>query len=134
MMQLAGLHEAQRCRAALVELVIHNIGGWPDRRSLARAEALCEAATAAVEDADCAAHLKTIAGYAAALFSERAHRKWDRERMLGKDFLRLEIIRELHSLNRRLCALEAKRREASAQAACQGEPFRPRRLGLFSNR
>jgi hypothetical protein len=133
-MQFADLHEAQRCRAALVELFIHNAGGWPDRRSLVRVEELCEAAVGAVEDAECAAHLEAIAENARALFSERAHRRWDRASMPGKDFLRLEIVRELHLLNRRLRALEAQRREASAQALSQCDLFRSRRFGSFSNR
>lgn len=110
-MQFADLYEAQKCRAALVELIIHNAGGWPDRRALVRVDELCQAAMGAIEDAECAAHIKTIAEYAGALYSERAHRKWDRGSMRGTDFLRLEIVRALHSLDRRLCAVETKRRE-----------------------
>src|SRR5258708_27140939 len=113
-MQLADLYETQKHRAALLELIIHNVGGWADRRTLGRAEALCQAAMSAVDDAECAARVKIIAEHAAALFSERAHRKWDRSGMRGADFLRLEIVRALHSLNRRLRALAAQRREAPA--------------------
>jgi hypothetical protein len=133
-MQLADLHEAQKHRAALLELIIHNAGGWADRRTLGRVEGLCRAAMGAVDDAECAAHIKIVAEYAAALFSERAHRKWDRSGVRGVDFLRLEIVRALHSLNRRLCAIEAKRREASAQAARPPALFQLRRFSSSSNR
>jgi hypothetical protein len=133
-MQLADLHEAQKYRAALLELIIHNAGGWPDRRTLGRAEELCQAATNAVDDVEFAARIKVIAEYAAALFSQQAHRKWDRGGMRGADFLRLEIVRMLHSLNRRLCAIEAKRRETRAQAAPRAESFGLRRFSSFSNR
>jgi hypothetical protein len=133
-MQLADLYEAQKHRAALLELIIHNAGGWADRRTFGRAEELCQAAMSAVDDGECTVRIKIIAEYAAALFSERAHRKWDRGGMRGADFLRLEIVRALHSLNRRLYAIEAKRRETSAQAAPRPEFFGLRRFSSFSNR
>jgi hypothetical protein len=116
-MEFADLYEAEKHRAALLEVIIHNAGGWPDRASLVRTETLCEAAIGAIEDAECAARLNTVAEYARALFSERMHLRWHRGGMAGRDFLRLEIIRELHLLNRRLCALEAQRREANVLKA-----------------
>src|SRR5262245_48197694 len=112
-MRFADLDEAQQYRADLLELIIHNSGGWPDRRTLTRVEELCQAAMGVVEDPECATRLHSIAEYARALFSERTHREWDRGSIGGADFLRLEIVRALHSLNRRLCWLEANRRQAS---------------------
>ena len=123
-MRCADLVEAQQYRAALLELIIHHPGGWPDSRSLARAAELCRAAMGTVEDAECATHIDTVASCARALFSERAHQEWDRGHMRGADFLRLEIVRALHSLNRRLCALEAERREASVQSSSPMRRFR----------
>jgi hypothetical protein len=133
-MQFADLYEAQKHRAALLELIIHNAGGWADRRMLGRVEALCHAAMSAIEDTECTTHLKIIAEHAGALFSERAHRQWDRSGVRGADFLRLEIVRALHSMNRQLCAIEAKRRETNAQAAPRPEFFGLRRFSSSSNR
>src|SRR5262245_54855330 len=112
--RFADLYEAQQYRAALLELIIHNTGGWPDRRTLIRVEELCQAAMGVLEDAECATRLRSITEYARALFSEQTHREWDRGSIGGADFLRLEILRALHSLNGRLCALEANLRQASA--------------------
>ncbi len=133
-MQFADLHEAQKYRAALVELIIHNAGGWPDRQSLVRVEELCQAAMSAIEDAECTAYIKIVAECAEALFSERAHRKWDRGSMCGADFLRLEIVRALHSLNRRLGAIEAKRQVRGMQAISRREFVGQGRFGSLSNR
>jgi hypothetical protein len=134
-MQFSDGCEAQQCRAALLEIVIHSAGGRRDGRSLAKVERLCAAAMAVVEDdAECAAHVDAVAHYARALFSERAHRKWDRGSITGADFLRLEIVRTLHCLNRRLCALEERRREASARAAQRWNLFALGRASPFSIR
>jgi hypothetical protein len=43
------------------------------------------------------------------LFSEQAHKKWDRGNVSGADFLRLGIVRALHSVSRRLSEIEAAR-------------------------
>ena len=70
---------------------------------------MCRAAGAAIDDALCAEQLGIVAGYATDLFSEQAHKKWDRRNVSGADFLRLEIMRALHSVSRRLSEIEAAR-------------------------
>ena len=115
-MSFLDLDDARRHHAALLEIIIHHPGGWSDRASLSRVAELCRAATGAVDDAECREHLRIVAEYAADLFSEHVHRKWDRSNMSGADFLRLEIMSALHSFNRRLSAIEATRRGTSTQA------------------
>lgn len=110
------LDEARRHHAALLEIIIHHPGGWADRASRNRVVELCREATSAVDDAQCVKQIETIAGYAADLFSEQAHRKWERGNTSGADFLRLEIVRALHSYNRRLSAIEARRRASATRA------------------
>ena len=132
-MRFEDVREAQKYRAALLEIIIHDAGGWANRGSLSKVDEFCQAAMSAIDDAECETYIKIVAEHAAALFSARAHRKWDRSSMHGADFLRLEIVRALHSLNRRLCAIEAKRKK-STQAAPRLESFWLRRSSSFSNR
>jgi hypothetical protein len=109
-MFFADLDDARRHHAALLEIIIHHPGGWAGRASLSRVLELCRAATGAVDDGECAQHIGTVIKYAAELFSEQVHQKWDRGNISGADFLRLEIVSALHSFGRRLSALEALRR------------------------
>ena len=104
------LDDARKHHAVLLEITIHNPGGWADRASLRRVMDLCRAASGAIDDAECRESLRVVAQCAAELFSEQAHRKWDRGSMCGADFLRLEIIRALHSFSRRLAEIEGSRR------------------------
>ena len=107
------LDDARKQHAALLEIIIHNGGGWADTGSLRRVMELCRAAVSAIDDAECRENVKIIAQCAAELFSEQAHRKWDRGSLSGADFLRLEIMRALHSFSRRLADIEAARRGGS---------------------
>lgn len=109
-MAFADLDDARRHHAALLEIIIHHTGGWADRASLNRIAELCQAALAAVDDAQCAAQIAMVEKYAAELLSERAHKKWGRGNVAGADFLRLEIVRALRSFSDRLSAIEAARR------------------------
>lgn len=109
-MLFADLDDARRHHAALLEIILHRPGGWSDRASLNRIVELCRLAGAAIEDAQCAEQLRSVAEYASDLFSEQAHKKWDRSNVSGADFLRLEIVRTLHSFSRRLSEIEAARR------------------------
>lgn len=127
-MRFADVDEAQKHRAALLEVVIHHVGGWADRRCLRKIQESCEAARSAIDDAECATCIETIAKYAAALYSERSHRNWDHGSIRGADFLRLEIVRALHSLNRRLCEIELGRRGARMPGACGVQLIEGRRF------
>jgi hypothetical protein len=109
-MSFPDLDDARKQHAALLEIIIHNTGGWADRASLHRIVALCQAARAAIDDVECRESVRLIAECAADLLSDEAHRKWDRGSISGVDYLRLEIMRALHSFNRRLTEIEATRR------------------------
>ena len=108
-MPFLDLDEVRRHHGALLEIVLHRPGGWSDRASLSRIVELCRAAGAAIDDAQCAEQFGIVAGCATDLFSEQAHKKWDRSTLSGADFLRLEIVRALHSVSRRLSEIEAAR-------------------------
>ena len=110
------LDEARRHHAALLEIIIHRPGGWADSASRNRVVELCREAGSAVDDAQCVKQIEAVAGYAADLFSEQAHRRWDRGNTSGADFLRLEIVRALHSYSCRLSAIEAGRRASGTRA------------------
>ena len=109
-MLFADLDDARRHHAALLEIILHHPGGWADRASLNRIVELCRVAGAAIDDAQCAEQAGIVADCATDLFSEQAHKKWDRSNVSGADFLRLEIMRALHSFSRRLSEIEAARR------------------------
>ena len=109
-MSFSDLDDARKQHAALLEIIIHTTGGWADRASLGRIVALCQDARSTIDDSECKESVRLIAECAADLLSEEAHRKWDRGSMSGVDFLRLEIMRALHSFNRRLTEIEVTRR------------------------
>jgi hypothetical protein len=113
-MPFADLEDARKHHAALLEIMIHRPGGWADRQSLRTVVELCGAARNAIEDTECSEHIGIVAAYAAALFSEESHRRWDRGNTRGADFLRLEIVRALHRINLRLSEIETMRRGISA--------------------
>ncbi|HEV8643988.1 MAG TPA: hypothetical protein VGR01_00285 [Burkholderiales bacterium] len=112
-MSFADLDDARRHHGALLEIFLHHPGGWADRASLNKIVELCRAAGAAVDDAQCAEQVKIVVAGATDLFSEQAHKKWARSNVSGADFLRLEIMRALHSFSRRLSEMEAARRLGS---------------------
>jgi len=108
-MSFADLDEARRLHGGLLEIVLHRPGGWADRVALSEILELCRAASAAIEDAQCVEQLRIVAQFAADLFSDQGHKKWDRGKVSGADFLRLEIVRTLHLFSRRLSEIEAAR-------------------------
>jgi hypothetical protein len=103
------LDDARKHHAALLEIIIHNAGGWADRTSLRKVVELCHAARSAIDDAACSGSLCIVARCAADLFSEQAHRRWDRPSLSGADFLRLEVMRALHLFSHRLTEIERTR-------------------------
>lgn len=60
----------------------------------------------AVDDAVCGGKLVTLHCCAAALYSDSAHRHWERSATTGVDVLRQKIFRALNALQQRLYALE----------------------------
>lgn len=118
-MSFQDLDDARKHHAALLEIMIHNVGGRADRALLRRIIELCRAAISSIEDSQCGEHVKLIADCAAKLFSEHRHQEWDRGSVSGADFLRLETMRALHSFRRRLDEIEAARK-----AGARSDPSR----------
>ena len=114
------LEEVRKQYAALRELVIHNPGGWNDASSRERVKILVDRAVDAVEDAECTQQLRRVESYAAALYSEDGHAKWQRKSMSGADYLRLQILIALEVVNTRLFMIDALRNRAAASI-----PHRP---------
>jgi len=70
----------------------------------------------AVDDPICGGQLVTIHCCAAALYSDNAHRHWDRGATLGVDRLRQKIFRALNAHQRRLYVLEGRRAWAGLES------------------
>ena len=103
------LTEVREHYAALRDLIAENPGGREDPATLGNVSVLCEAAIAALQDPECGQHLRLVDQHAAQLFSAEEHRKWDRPNMTGADYLRLQILIALESVNTRLFFLSAMR-------------------------
>ena len=116
-MSYRDLLEVRNCYAALRELVIQKDGGWNDVDSQSRAELLCNAGIAALDDAECHGRLRAIHAQTGELFSRFEHLKFARKSMSGSDFLRLQILISLEALNTRLFYLETQRDRSSRAAA-----------------
>jgi hypothetical protein len=82
------------------------------RGAVRKVEALCRAASCAIDDADCRETLGIVGDYASRMLSGRKQR--------GAQFLRLQIDRALDFFDSRLSSMEVIRR-AGAQVANQGE-------------
>ena len=109
--------------AALRDLIARHAGGRDDVATRAQVAVLCEAAIAALDDAEARQRLRAIERHTAELFSDDQHQKWDREHMSGADYLRLQIFIALEGVNTRLFFLETLRDRASQQS---GPAFAPR--------
>ena len=103
------LQEVRAAYKALRELVIQNPGGWDDIASRSRVETLCSAGIAALADAECRDRLRTVEEQARELYSSGAHRAWRRSTMTGADYLRLQILIALETVNTRLFYIDATR-------------------------
>ena len=88
------LDEARKQHAALRE-IFYRGDGRLDAPLVRRVEALCRRASAAVDDAYCQQEMRLVAGYAAELFSEQGHHKYESQSLSGTEFLRLQIIKAL---------------------------------------
>lgn len=113
------LEEVRKLYSALRELVIHNPGGWNDAASRQRVKDLCGRAREAIADAECTQQLRHVESYAAALYSEDDHLRWQRKSMSGSDYLRLQILIALEVVNTRLFMIDALRNRAAAGARQQ---------------
>ena len=109
--------------AALRDLIARALGGRDDVATRSQVSVLCEAAIAALDDAEARQRLRAIERHTAELFSDDQHQKWDREHMCGADYLRLQIFIALEGVNTRLFFLETLRDRASQQS---GPAFAPR--------
>jgi hypothetical protein len=113
------LDEARRQHAALRE-IFYRADRSLDVQLVRRVEALCRRASAAVDDAYCQQEMRLVAGYAAELFSEQGHHKYESQSLSGAEFLRLQIIKALDSFHGRLFSLEAMRRAAAMGVKPEG--------------
>jgi hypothetical protein len=111
--------------AALRDLIAHRVGGRDDVAARAQVAVLCEAAIAALDDAEARQRLRAIERHAAELFSDDQHQKWDRQHMSGADYLRLQVFIALEGVNTRLFFLETLRDRAAQQSAGAFAPRPP---------
>jgi hypothetical protein len=121
-MSYPDLDAAREHHAALKEILRSHAGGRENREAVRQVQALCRAASAAVEDAYCRETLGIVGDYASHLYSDRKHRKWDRAELPGAEFLRLQILHALDSLHSRLWSLEVIRRAGASSVA--SSPYR----------
>jgi hypothetical protein len=112
----ADLDKARLHHAALTDIFRRHHGGAEDRVMLRQVEDLCRETSDAVDDALCRETLGSVADYAAQMFSDRKHRKWDQNGLPGVEFLRLQILHALDSLLSRISSLETIRRTDDLQA------------------
>jgi hypothetical protein len=95
--------------STLRDLVIRNPGGWDDGDSRAKVERACEAAKAALADAECHERLRAVETQARDLYSAENHARWARRNMSGADYLRLQILIALEAVNTRLFFIDTMR-------------------------
>jgi hypothetical protein len=93
----------------LKRIFLERAGGRADDDALDEIKELCLGAMRAVDDGVCGGRLLTIHCCAAALYSDKAHRSWDRRSdrgfTSGVDVLRRRIFRALNGYQRRLYQL-----------------------------
>jgi hypothetical protein len=106
----------RHCRAALKRIFLERPGCRADDDTLAEIQELCLGSMRALDDAVCGGRLVTIHCCAAALYSDKAHRHWDRGATCGADVLRRKIFRALNALQRRLYALERRAARAGLES------------------
>jgi hypothetical protein len=114
-MSYPDLDEARRHYTALRDVFLRDSES-SGRTSLRTVETLCRAAASAVDDPYCREEIGIVADYAAELFSQRNHRKYESESLNGAEFLRRQILKSLDAYASRLHSLEAVRRAAASQA------------------
>jgi hypothetical protein len=106
MAPLSDLVSARTFHAALAGVFRQHPGGCLDELALEKVNVLCSHAAGAVEDAYCWEMLGIINGYAADLFSDYKHLKWNQGVIPGTQFLKELISGGLAALSGRLDELE----------------------------
>jgi hypothetical protein len=101
------LYIARKTLQALRDLIILRPG--QDSECLARLRRLVSQAEAAVEDAQCKELLQAVLSYGDDLYSPSGPAKWERPRMSGANYLRLQILAKLLVFNNRISELETTR-------------------------
>jgi hypothetical protein len=89
----------------------------PDLRALRRVLTLCDAASAAADDAYCREKLRLVSEYAAEMLGRSDHARWSCDAMSGREFLRQQVLNALELLASRLYSLEALRRTRGENGA-----------------
>jgi hypothetical protein len=100
------LESARTFHAALAGVFRQHPGGCEDELALEKIKVLCSHAAGVVEDAYCWEMLGIINGYAADLFSDHKHLKWNQGEVPGAQFLKELICGGLAALGNRLDELE----------------------------
>ena len=110
--RLKDIETARRHHRALRQLFVSHPGETPDLRALRRAQRLCEAAGAAVNDGYCREKLRVVAEYAGEMLGHAEHSRWSQHSLSGMEFLRQQVLNALELFACRLYSLEALRRAA----------------------
>lgn len=108
-MDFQDLDEARALHGALMEMFVARTGGRNDPEALARIEQLCDAGSAALDDAECRTALRSVKAYSKLLFSEEAVADLDTGSLSTVDYLRLRIYNALSGFRGRLGNIEAER-------------------------
>jgi hypothetical protein len=108
-MNYPDLEAARRHHAALEHLFREHDGGRDPRRAVRQVQALCRAASVAIDDAYCRETLGVVGDYACQMLSDRKHP--------GAEFLRLQIQQALEAFHSRLSSLEVIRRAGASVAS-----------------
>ena len=123
------LYIARKSLQALRDVIILRPGH--DTECLERVHRLVGQVNAALNDAPCKELLEAVLRYADDLYSPAGHAKWDRPRMSGANYLRLQILSKLSGFQNRLTELETSR-EIDLQAGMPDVSYSARH-GEFSN-
>jgi len=108
-MDFQDLDEARALHGALMEMFVARTGGRNDPEALARIEQLCDAGSAALDDAECRTALRNVKAFSKLLFSEEAVADLDAGSLSAVDYLRLRIYNALSGFRGRLGNIEAER-------------------------
>jgi hypothetical protein len=109
--------EAARRHHAALKALFGEPGRVERRTTVRKVEALCRAASYAIDDADCRETLGIVGDYASRMLAGRKQRGRNQR---GAQFLRVQIDQALDFFDSRLSSMEVIRR-AGARVANQGE-------------
>src|SRR5688500_11811136 len=101
------LYIARKTLQALRDVIILRPG--QDAECLERLHRLVAQADALIEDAQCKELLQTVLRYGNDLYSPTGLAKWERPRMSGASYLRLQMLAKLLVFDNRIAELETAR-------------------------